>query len=79
MKLHVFVIALAAVALAAPVEAASKKRSKGAHRAATHAVQPRPSNGSHDVYVSGELVGRDPDPFIRSMMRRNPHPWDGPQ
>ncbi len=75
MKLAVVVAALISVAIAAPAEAASKKRKKAAHRAPIAAVQPATS--SYDVYVGGELVGRDPDPAIRSYMRRDPKPWEG--
>jgi hypothetical protein len=79
MKLPVLVAALiASVALAAPADAAAQKRGKGVHRAPVAAAQVRP-NGSYDVHVGGELVGRDPDPFIRSMIRRNPYGWDGPE
>ena len=75
MKLAVVVAALISVAIAAPAEATSKKRKKTAHRAPIAAVQPAP--GSYDVYVSGELVGRDPDPAISSYMMRDPKPWEG--
>ena len=79
MKLPVLVAALiASVALASSAEAASKKRKKTVDRANVGAVQAKP-NGSYDIHVGGELVGRDPDPFIRSMIRRNPHGWDGPE
>jgi hypothetical protein len=80
MKLAVLVMALiASVALAVPADAASKKHKKVAHRATHSAVHARPAADSHDVYVSGELVGRDPDPSIRAFMMRNPHIWDGPE
>jgi hypothetical protein len=78
MKIHLLVAALvASVALAAPADAASKKKKKTYHRQ-TSAVQYK-QNGSYDVYVGNELVGRDPDPSIRAFMRRNPHIWDGPE
>jgi len=78
MRFHVLAMALiASVALAAPAEAASKKRKKMPHRANQSAVQSKVH--SHDVYVGGELVGRDPDPFIRLMIMRNPRIWDGPE
>jgi len=74
MKITALVVALAAsVALAAPAEAASKKRKKVVRPAPVTAVH------SNDVYVGGEFIGRDPDPFIRAMMRRNPHIYDGPE
>jgi hypothetical protein len=79
MKMHILVAALlASFALAAPADAASKKKKKTAHRAPSSAVDQK-SNSSYDVYVSGELVGRDPDPSIRAYMMRNPHIWDGPE
>jgi hypothetical protein len=79
MKNHILVAALvASVALAPSAEAASKKKKKVVHRAPIGAVHSQ-SNSSYDVYVSGELVGRDPDPSIRAYMMRNPHIWDGPQ
>jgi len=79
MKIHILVAALvASVALAAPADAASKKKKKVAHRAPVSAIYAKP-NSSYDVYVSGELVGRDPDPSIRAFMMRNPHIWDGPE
>jgi len=78
MKFHVLAIALvASVALASPAEAASKKRKKVVHSANQATVQPKAH--SQAVYSGGELVGRDPDPFIRLMMLRYPHPWDGPE
>jgi hypothetical protein len=76
MKLSILVAALiASVALAVPADAASKKRKKVAHRAPISAVQA--GYGSAGVYVGGELVGRDPDPGIRSYMMRDPKPWEG--
>lgn len=79
MKIHILVAALvASVAIVAPADAASQKKKKVAHRAPTSASYSK-ANSSYDVYVSGELVGRDPDPSIRSYMMRNPHPWDGPE
>ncbi len=79
MKIHLLVAALvASVALAAPADAASKKKKKTYHRAQASAVQYKQGN-SYDVYVGNELVGRDPDPSIRAFMRRNPHIWDGPE
>ena len=78
MRFHVLAVTLlASVALASPAEAAGKKRKKVAHPANQTAFQPKAQ--SHDVYSGGELVGRDPDPFIRLMMQRNPQQWDGPQ
>ena len=79
MKIHLLVAALvASVAFAAPADAASKKKKKTYHRAPVSTMQYK-QNGSYDVYVGNELVGRDPDPSIRASMRRNPHIWDGPE
>ena len=78
MKFHVLAAALvASVALASPAEAAGKKRKKVAHPVNQTTLQSKAH--SNDVYSGGELVGRDPDPFIRLMMQRNPQQWDGPQ
>ena len=81
MKFHRLGLALiVSFAMATPVDAASKKRKKkAAHRAPIGAVQPKAASSSYDVYVSGELVGRDPDPAIRAYMMRNPRIWDGPE
>ena len=80
MKFHMLGLALiVSFAMATPVDAASKKRKKVSHRAPIGAVQPKAATSSYDVYVSGELVGRDPDPAIRAYMMRNPHIWDGPE
>jgi hypothetical protein len=67
------------VALAVPAEAAVKKHKKPVSRAKIGAVYSQPAAHPYDVYVSGELVGRDPDPSIRAFMMRNPHIWDGPE
>ena len=78
MRFHVLAVALvASVALASPAEAAGKKRKKVAHPANQTTLQSK--THSQAVYSGGELVGRDPDPFIRLMMLRYPHPWDGPE
>jgi hypothetical protein len=69
---------IAAVALAAPAEAA-KKRKKEFRRAPVSTVHSYPSPRQYDVYVSGEYIGRDPDPNIRSFMMRNPQIYDGPE
>ena len=79
MKIHILVAALvASMALTAPADAAPKTKKKVVHRAPTSAVYARGNQSSYDVYVSGELIGRDPDPSIRAFMMRNPHIWDGP-
>jgi hypothetical protein len=79
MKLIVSVATLiVSIALAAPSEAAAKKNSKQPVLGANiSAAQFQPAVHPYDVYVSGEWVGRDPDPSIRSFMIRNPHIWDG--
>jgi hypothetical protein len=78
MKIHTLTLALiASVALTLPSEAA-KKRKKEVHRAPVSAAQSYPNRHSNDVYVSGEYVGRDPDPNIRMFMMRNPNIYDGP-
>jgi hypothetical protein len=80
MKIHTLTLALiASVALAAPSEAAAKKRKKEVQRAPVSTVQPYSDRRPNDVYVSGEYVGRDPDPNIRLFMRRNPNIYDGPE
>jgi len=30
------------------------------------------ANPAHNVYVNGYYAGSDPDPFVRSMLRRDP-------
>jgi hypothetical protein len=80
MKTAILAAALiASIAMVSPVDAASKKRKKVPHRTPIGAMQAKPATNPHDVYVSGELVGRDPDPSIRAYMMRNPHIWDGPE
>jgi hypothetical protein len=88
MKALVLVTALGAtLALAAasavPAEAANTKKKKvGAVRApvATHSYRERvPPSRQHPYGVygaDGELLGMDPDPNIRMMIRRDPKPWD---
>ena len=79
MKIHIVLAALvASMALAAPADAAPKKHKKSVYRAPIGAVQAPGHARSQDVYVNGELIGRDPDPNIRAFMMRNPHIWDGP-
>ncbi len=76
MRRIVALAALAAsVALAAPAEAKTRKAKTSAHRAPAAAVHAREGSPSdpYAVYVSGEYIGRDPDPGIRAFMIRNPH------
>jgi hypothetical protein len=82
MKFPVLIMAvIASVALVAPAAAAVKKHKKAASPPSAHKVQMRSGTASdpNSVYVSGEYIGRDPDPNIRAYMFRNPHIWDGPQ
>ena len=80
MKLHSLALALVvSVALSAPAEAASKKRKKELQRTSVGAAHTYSNVPSRDVYVSGEYVGRDPDPNIRLFMMRNPQIYDGPE
>jgi hypothetical protein len=76
MKLPVLAAIIVSVVVAVPAEAATKKHKRATQTGNYSRSQAAPN--SHDVYVGNELVGRDPDPFIRSQMMRNPHPWDGP-
>ena len=74
MKTPVLIIALiATVALAVPADAASKKR-KHAQQQKPVATQP---NGYTVYDYDGRVAGRDPDPFIRAMIRKDPRPWEG--
>jgi hypothetical protein len=63
---------IAAVALAAPAEAA-KKRKVAAYQ--------KPAVVQNDPYVvldyDGRVAGRDPDPNIRAAIRKSPRPWQG--
>ena len=69
MKILVLATALvAAAAVAAPAEAASKKKNKRL------VVAQQATSVSQDAYLvrdaDGEILGRDPDPFIRLMIRK---------
>jgi len=71
MKIPVLATALiAAVAVAAPAEAASKKK----HKHQRVAVAQQATSVSQDSYMvraaDGEVLGADPDPFIRLMIRK---------
>jgi hypothetical protein len=68
MKILVLATALiAAVAVAAPAEAASKKKKRVAAAQQATTV-------SQDTYMvraaDGDVLGADPDPFIRMMIRK---------
>ena len=66
MKIPVLATALiAAVALAAPAEAASKKRKYAQQHQKPAVAQP---NGYTVYDFDGRVAGRDPDPFIRAMI-----------
>jgi hypothetical protein len=79
MKIHTLAVALiVSAALAAPAEAASKKRKKQIHRAPVNEVYSHSNRHPHEVWYGGDYVGRDPDPHIRSFMIRNPRIYDGP-
>jgi hypothetical protein len=70
-------IVTAAALVTVPADAASKKRKKvtASNPSVTTSYARRDSN---TVYNSdGTIIGTDPDPFIRAMMRRSPKPWLG--
>lgn len=72
MKIAVLAATLiATVALAAPAEAA-KKRKHAQQKPAV--VQP---NGYTVYDYDGRVAGRDPDPNIRAAIRKDPRPWQG--
>jgi hypothetical protein len=80
MTMRTLALALiASVALTAPAEAAAKKRKKELQRPPAGAVHFYSNARPHDVYISGEYIGRDPDPNIRQFMMRNPRIYDGPE
>jgi hypothetical protein len=62
--------------VAGPADAASKKRKQ---TSVTRAPVTMPHANRNVVRDSdGTIIGTDPDPFIRAMMRRDPRPWDSP-
>lgn len=73
MKILAFVTVLATVAATMPAETAAKKRQKSSAPPPQRAIV---TIHPHDVLSEGEVVGRDPDPFIRLMIRRDPKPWE---
>ncbi len=86
MKIRVLIAAVTlSVALATPVvaEAVAKKPKQAAKPDPVVAVQPSPPPEAvvpagpdpHEIHFAGEVVGRDPDPFIRLMIMRDPRPW----
>lgn len=70
--MKIFTLALTLVVLAAvSAEAASKTRKRmPVQNPSVTAPHPHP----HGVYARGELVGMDPDPFIRLQILRDPKP-----
>lgn len=63
---------LAAAVVSAPAEAA-KKRKQVPHQ--QPAAMQNDSSTVRDY--SGQVAGRDPDPNIRAMIRKDPRPWEG--
>ena len=84
MKTLVLATALiAAAAVAVPAEAASTKKKKkvsNVQAPVSYSYRDRvPPSRQHPYGVygaDGELLGMDPDPNIRMMIRRDPKPWD---
>lgn len=74
MKALVLVTALVAgvAFIAAPAEAASKKHKRVS---APHATVQKPDPYEVRAY-DGDLLGRDPDPFIRLMLIKEGKPRD---
>lgn len=73
MKFPVIAASLvAAVAFASPADAA-KKRKQAPHQ--QPAAMQSDANTVRDS--SGQVAGRDPDPNIRAMIRKDPRPWEG--
>ena len=71
-------IASLAMAPGALAQSQTKKVKKTVSRPPMAASMSRPAADPYAVYVSGEYIGRDPDPNIRAYLTRNPHDWDGP-
>jgi hypothetical protein len=83
MKFGWFVIALVALAVVATDPAAARARHKAKLRCIERQPEvslsgfffnprPQPNGCAPPVYVSGEYVGQDPDPFIRFQLKRDP-------
>jgi hypothetical protein len=83
MRFTGFVIAFVTLAVMAADPAAARAR----HKAKPHCAElptefslegflfnprPRPNGCAPPVYAYGEYVGQDPDPFIRSQLKRDP-------
>jgi hypothetical protein len=72
MKFFVLMTGVLALAVAS-AEAAPKKKPSSV--ASEHAQAAHTGQHPHGIYLpDGELVGKDPDPFIRLMIRRDPKP-----
>jgi hypothetical protein len=85
MKILVLATALvAAAAVAVPTEASTgtkkKKKASNVQAPATYSHRERvPASRQHPYGVysaDGELLGMDPDPNVRLMIRRDPKPWE---
>jgi hypothetical protein len=85
MKILVLATALiAAAAVAVPAEASTsskkKKKASATQAPATYSYRERvPPSRQHPYGVygaDGELLGMDPDPNVRLMIRRDPKPWE---
>jgi hypothetical protein len=83
MKFSWFVIALVALAVTAVDPAAARSRHKAKPRCVERQHEftlsglffnppPQPNGCAPPVFVSGEYVGQDPDPFIRFQLKRDP-------
>jgi hypothetical protein len=70
------VIAFVMATLVASPAFAKKRQAISPEAAAAQASAPRDSDAltvdAYTVVVNGEIVGRDPDPSVRHMLRRDP-------
>jgi hypothetical protein len=72
MKVLALMTGVLALAAASAEAAPKNKRSSVASE---HAQATQAGQHPHGIYLpDGELVGKDPDPFIRLMIRRDPKP-----
>ena len=83
MKILALAAALIVAVAMAPAEAAAPKKKKQVRAAApaqTYMYGQRvPPSRQHPYGVygaDGELLGMDPDPNVRAMIRKDPKPWD---
>jgi len=83
MKFSWLVIALVALAVVAADSAAARARHKAKSRCIDRQYEfsvrglffnppPQPNGCAPPVYLFGEFVGQDPDPFIRFQLKRDP-------